>query len=79
MIVWKKIKDWWDGEYIPPPENDPDSFVWLISPGWQKHPLPRVIVSGVWRFWCKEWRILLPIIAALAIAFLGWLVFGDTK
>ena len=63
----KRIKKWWEGEYIPP-QNDPNSSLMRLL-GHQKRPLLVLIVTRIGKIWIDHWykiiMILLGIITVL--------------
>lgn len=65
MGAWRKIKEWYQGEYIPPPPNDPDSPVVFISPGHYEQPLLAKVLRILGHFWLAHWQWIIG--TALAI------------
>ena len=52
--MWKRVIDWWDGEYIPY-ENDPNSGVVFIGGTMEKH-WTSTVTRKIWLFFKKEWK-----------------------
>ena len=68
MSLIQKIKDWYRGEYVPPPENDPDCGVVFISPGYYEQPFLAKVIAGFGRFYFKHWQwVVGTAIAAIGI------------
>ncbi len=63
-----KFKKWREGEYIPPPPNDPSSTLVICSAGYYKKPLIVNLFHRLWDFWKKTWKILLPLIITAIVA-----------
>lgn len=68
----RKIADWYQGEYVPPPENDPHSSVFILSIGhYEKPPLAKAI-SILIAFWLEHWKWIIGVAVAIAaIVFRG--------
>jgi hypothetical protein len=62
-----KIKNWYQGKYIPPPENDPDSLVVIISPGYYKQPFLARVLRQIGNFWLRHWQWILGFIITIAL------------
>jgi|TARA_R110001592_G_scaffold119690_1_gene323029 hypothetical protein len=73
MDLRNKIKEWYRGEYIPPPENDPNSGLVFISPGhYRKPPLAKVIeVSS--KFFMAHWQWVIGTTIALVALYLQFI------
>lgn len=65
MSLIQKIKDWYRGKYVPPPENDPNSGVVFISLGYYEQPLLAKIIGGLCRFYLKHWQWVIGTIIAI--------------
>jgi len=39
VSLFEKIKIWYRGKYVPPPQNDPNSPIFIISPGHYQQPV----------------------------------------
>ena len=63
--ITQRIANWYRGRYIPPPENDPDSSVVIISPGYYEQPLFAKILGAVWRFYRRHWQWVWSTVIAL--------------
>jgi len=66
--IIQKIKEWYRGEYIPPPANDANSGIVFVSPGYYEPSLSAKIVRALAGFWRRNWRTLLSIIVAASVA-----------
>ncbi|WP_461519788.1 hypothetical protein [Porticoccus sp.] len=66
--IAEKIKNWYRGKYIPPPENAPGSGVLFVMTGHYEPSLPAKIARALVRFWLKHWLVLLPVIVGAAVA-----------
>ena len=65
MGVISAIANWYRGKYIPPPENDPDSPIFIISAGHYEQPLLAKIIGAVWSFNLRHWQWTLSTIIAV--------------
>ena len=54
-----KIKEWYHGEYISPPDNAPDSPFVRISPGYYKKPFLAKAFQRIGKFWLNHWQWIL--------------------
>jgi len=61
-----KIKKWYRGKYVPPPENDLDSPIVIISPGYYEQPLVAKALKQIGKFWVNHWQWILGFIVAIA-------------
>ncbi len=61
-----KIKDWWQGEYVPPPPLDFSSGVIFISPGWYELHWSSRIAHAVVDFCAIEWKWLITILVSIS-------------
>jgi len=61
-----KIKEWYRGKYVPPPENDPDNLVVIISPGYYKQPLLAKSIRQIGKFWLNHWQWISGFVIAVA-------------
>ena len=61
-----KIKKWYHGKYIPPPENDPNSPLVIISPGHYKQPFLAKVFNQISKFWLSHWQWVLGFFLAIA-------------
>ena len=68
-----KIKDWYRGVYVPPPKNDPDSSIVIISPGhYEQSPLAKVL-GAIGRAWLAHWQWTIgTVLAIVAIIVSLW-------
>jgi hypothetical protein len=70
MPLIQKIKTWYRGKYVPPPPNDPDSPIFIISPGHYEQPAFAKFLRVVGRFWLAHWQwIVGTAIAATGLIF----------
>jgi len=61
-----KMKKWYRGKYIPPPDNDPESLIVVISPGhYEQSPLAKVL-GRIGKFWSNHWKWILGFIISIA-------------
>jgi len=60
-----KIKKWYRGKYIPPPTNDPNSPLVVISPGYYKQPLLAKAIGQIGKFWLNHWQWILGILLTI--------------
>lgn len=49
----KKLQQWYKGEFVPPPRNDPYSSLIIISPGYYKQPLLAKIIKKFINVFCN--------------------------
>ena len=75
--VITKIKEWYRGKYVPPPENDPDSLVVVISPGYYKQPLVVKSIRQIGKFWLNHWQWILGFIIAVAALIVAIIKLGE--
>jgi len=62
----EKIKLWYRGKYVPPPLNDPNSPIVIISPGCYEQPVIAKILKVIGQFWLAHWKWIIGIIFAVA-------------
>jgi hypothetical protein len=56
MTLLDKIKNWYRGKYIPPPENDPNSgVVFLLLGHYEQPPLAKAL-KWIGNFWLSHWQ-----------------------
>jgi hypothetical protein len=68
MKLIDKIKDWYRGEYVPPPEDDPDSSIVIVSLGYYEQPPLAKFLAMIGRFWLSHWQwIIGTVLAVVAI------------
>ena len=68
MEFKKKFSDWYRGKYIPPPKNEPNSPIVIVSWGhYEKTPLAKLL--GIFfKFWIDHWKwIIGTTIAVIAL------------
>ena len=68
-----KIKEWYRGKYIPPPNHEPDSPFVVISPGHYEQPPLAKALRRIVKFWLGNWKwilIFLITVAGVIAAFL---------
>lgn len=68
MEIRKRIAEWYRGRYVPPPKNDPDSYVFVISPGYYEQPMLAKVIRVIWQFYLSHWKWLWGILATVVIA-----------
>jgi hypothetical protein len=56
MQIIEKIKEWYRGRYIPPPDN---SYVAFISPHYDQ-PILAKALGTIGRFWLAQWKWIVP-------------------
>jgi len=61
----EKIKKWYRGRYIPPPQNDPGDSVVIIGPGRYEQPLAAKIIKWFAEFWMAHWTWIITTIIML--------------
>lgn len=66
----ERFAEWYQGQYVPPPPNDPDSAVVFISPGHYQKSAPAQALTWIVSFWLEHWKWVIGIVVALGIAFL---------
>lgn len=65
MGLKAKLKEWYRGKYIPPPEHEPDGSVTIPSPGWYQKPFWAKVTGSLFKFWCANWKWVIPTVIAL--------------
>jgi hypothetical protein len=50
------LKRWWEGTYVPPPPDYPNSRFVFISPGTYKHHWTAKAAHVAKNFWMKHWQ-----------------------
>ncbi len=56
MLIIQIIKTWYRGKYIPPPQNDIDGSVTIISPGYYEKPVFARFLCVVGLFLSNHWK-----------------------
>jgi hypothetical protein len=51
-----RIATWYQGAYVPPPKNDPDSRIVFIGTGFYIQPRLAQILGCIGRFLRAEWK-----------------------
>jgi hypothetical protein len=64
------LKRWWHGKYEAPPENDPNSRVFIIMPGTYKLHWTSMVVHSVFGFLKQHWQWSIGV--AIAVFFGVW-------
>jgi hypothetical protein len=60
-----RLKTWYRGVYVPPPENKPGSGVVFIGLGFYvQPPLARLIKRAI-EFWLKHWQWIIGTVLAV--------------
>lgn len=67
----KRVRQWWDGEYVPPPPNDPNSPIVFLSLGHYRRHWTSRTAHAVVDFYLREWRWLLPFLVGVAAALIA--------
>jgi hypothetical protein len=57
-----KIKNWWEGKYIPPRPYDPYSPIIIIETGHYERPFIAKLASNIGKLWKSNWKELTIII-----------------
>jgi hypothetical protein len=65
MLLINKIKTWYRGKYVPPPPNDPNSPIVIISLGHYEQPALAKLLRVIGRFWLSHWKWIVGIIIAV--------------
>ena len=63
----QKIKNWYQGKLIFP-ENEPDSGVIFVSPGYYEKPFMARVLSRFFVFWLKNWQFIVGTLVAVFLA-----------
>jgi DNA primase catalytic subunit len=50
------FKSWWEGTYVPAPENDSNSRVFIIALGTYERSLSSKAAHVFVDFWLKHWQ-----------------------
>lgn len=66
--IIQKIKAWYRGAYVPPPENDPNSSIIFVSPGHHEQSTSAKVAKTLVQFWVKNWHILFPLVVMASVA-----------
>jgi hypothetical protein len=56
MRFLEKFKKWYRGVYVPPPENNPNSYVQFVSPGEYDRPWIARAINTVSTFLKTHWQ-----------------------
>ena len=68
MAIVEKLKDWYRGQYIPPPPNDPNSRIIFISAGHYRQTALARMLGILGRFYLAHWQwIIGTVLAVIAI------------
>ena len=59
------MKNWYRGKYIPPRENDPDSPIYVLSPGHYEQPFLAKILKQIGKFWLRHRQWILGSLIAI--------------
>ena len=70
MGIKKRLKDWYKGKYIPPPKNDPNSPIIIISIGHYEKPFLARVLEILFKFWLEHWKWNIGTAIALIALFL---------
>lgn len=63
MNTWRKLKDWYEGEFIPH-DNDPNSQVVFVG-GYQKRPPLVTAMLSVWNCWKENWQMIVGVLGLI--------------
>jgi hypothetical protein len=66
VSLFEKIKIWYRGKYVPPPQNDPNSPIVIISPGHYQQPVIAKTLIVLGQFLMAHWKWIIGIIVAVA-------------
>lgn len=66
MRLIEKIKNWYQGKYVPPPPNDPNSLIVRFSAGHYEQPVIAKILKMIGQFWIAHWKWIIGIVIAIA-------------
>ena len=61
----ERLREWYRGQYIPPPPNEPDSPIVVISPGHYEKPMLAKCLGAIGRFWLTHWKWIIGIAVAV--------------
>lgn len=70
--ITERVANWYNGKYILPPKNDPNSSIIFILPGHYEQPLLAKILSAIGRFVAVEWKWLLGFIVAVLALYVNF-------
>jgi hypothetical protein len=73
-----KVKTWYRGKYIPPPDNDPDSPIAIISGGHYKQPFLAKALGQICKFWLNHWQWILVFLIAIASLIVAMLALRES-
>jgi len=54
--IQTKAKKWCEGEYVPPPPNDPSSPLFFVRGGSYKKSRSAAAITVLASFWSKHWQ-----------------------
>lgn len=66
--VRDRIKNWYQGECVPPPPNDPSSGLIFLRGDTYKKSSSAVLATVLVEFWSKHWQWTIGLIAATMLA-----------
>ena len=72
MGIINKLKEWYIGEYIPPPEKDPNSPVFIISAGHYEQSFIAKCLKVIGKFWLNHWQWILSFTVAIIALVFGY-------
>lgn len=64
--IRNKIASWYQGTYVPPPKNAPNSGVVFIGHGFYVQPRLARYIGAVIRFYFRHWQWLWSTVIAVA-------------
>lgn len=56
MSIKQRVQDWYQGTYVPPPPNDPDSQIVFISSGYYEQPPLAKALRAMVTFLLNHWQ-----------------------
>ena len=65
------VANWYRGKFIPPPPNDPNDSIIIISPGYYEQPLLAKSIGAAWAFYVKHWQWVWSTVIALVGLYLA--------
>lgn len=69
--IAERVASWYRGKYIPPPANDPNDSIVIISPGYYDQPWIAKIIGVAWSFYGRHWQWVWSTVIALVGLYLA--------
>lgn len=63
--LFERIKKWYRGQYVPPPEIDPRSGIIFVSPGYYEQPPLAKVLRWIGHFWLDHWKWIIGTLIAI--------------